>query len=174
MIIIGINSIVFIDLSITINICSVYSSFRGLIKDVHVTLTPLTDFEKEIEKSSKRVSLIYSLFAWWGPINSWINNSQKVWAINLLSDFLALFVKNSLLHLDLFLLSLSLCSLLNNSLIISYTCLQLVKCHRALLPLFRIGRDKLMLSSSLFSAHFTRSHSFRRRRFAWFSYHIYK
>lgn len=67
MITIGINSIVFIDLSITINACSVCSSFRGLIKDVHVTLTPLTDFEKEIEKSSKRVSLIYSLFASVGP-----------------------------------------------------------------------------------------------------------
>lgn len=57
MITIGINSIVCIDLSITINTFSVCSSFRGLIKDVHVTLTPLTDFEKEIEKSSKRVSL---------------------------------------------------------------------------------------------------------------------
>ncbi|XP_068155343.1 protein AF-10 isoform X3 [Drosophila tropicalis] len=30
------------------------SSFRDIIKDVQVTLTPLTDFEKEIEKTSKR------------------------------------------------------------------------------------------------------------------------
>lgn len=28
-----------------------------MIKDVSVTLTPLTDFEKEIEKSAKKVSL---------------------------------------------------------------------------------------------------------------------
>lgn len=32
------------------------SPFRDIIKDVTVTLTPLTDFEKEIEKSSKKVS----------------------------------------------------------------------------------------------------------------------
>ena len=33
-----------------------FSPFRDIIKDVTVTLTPLTDFEKEIEKSSKKVS----------------------------------------------------------------------------------------------------------------------
>lgn len=32
------------------------STLRDVIKDVSVTLTPLTDFEKEIEKSAKKVS----------------------------------------------------------------------------------------------------------------------
>lgn len=45
-----------LEIQITILIICTCSSFRDIIKDVHVTLTPLTDFEKEIEKSSKRVS----------------------------------------------------------------------------------------------------------------------
>lgn len=121
-------------LSITINLSLYCSSFRDLIKDVHVTLTPLTDFEKEIEKSSKRVSLIAVLFTsalppgvrytCTFPINSSINNSHR----KLLSDFDTLFVEFS----SLTLLSRTLAHLLlplNNGLIISYTCLQLVKCQ---------------------------------------------
>lgn len=45
-----------------------YSSFRDIIKDVTVTLTPLTDFEKEIEKSSKKVSEMNSLRFEWSVI----------------------------------------------------------------------------------------------------------
>ncbi|KAM7361212.1 coiled coil domain containing protein Alhambra isoform 6-T7 [Cochliomyia hominivorax] len=55
----------------------VNSPFRDIIKDVTVTLTPLTDFEKEIEKSSKKQKTELSPPTHQSLINTAETNSQN-------------------------------------------------------------------------------------------------